>query len=312
VASQKIQLISLDDKFEPTLAAQNAQQLIDKGVVALFLSRGTPHNQAILPLLEKNKIALIAPSTGAMVMHKPVNPYVFNVRAPYQRESERLISDLLKKGVDKIAIVQVGDSFGDDAVSGALRAIAADKKKPALHLKFPRDKPEITKLMGEVAKQPVQAVFIIGTSQTVAEGVIALRATGSRAQVLTLSNNASSGFVKQLGDHARGVIVSQVFPNERSQTTPITREARELLKARGSNPDDLSPAMMEGFAAAKVLVEGLKRSSKDLSRAGLLRTLDGMQKVDLGGMEVNYSSQDHSGTNFADISIIGPNGKFWR
>jgi branched-chain amino acid transport system substrate-binding protein len=92
VNGQKIELIALDDKFEPKLAAENARILIEeKNVVAMFLTRGTPHTEAILPLLDKNSVPLIGPSTGAMVLHQPVKKHVFNVRATYQREAEKAV-----------------------------------------------------------------------------------------------------------------------------------------------------------------------------------------------------------------------------
>jgi ABC-type branched-subunit amino acid transport system substrate-binding protein len=97
-------------------------------------------------------------------------------------------------------------------------------------------------------------VIYIGASATVANGVKALRAAGSSAQVVTLSNNASEGFIKLLGEHARGVVVTQVFPNERAMTYRLIQDAQELATATGM--PGVSPAMLEGFAAAKVLVEG--------------------------------------------------------
>jgi ABC-type branched-subunit amino acid transport system substrate-binding protein len=73
VNGQKIELISLDDKFEPKLPLENARKLIEEqNVLALFLTRGTPHTEAIIPLLDKNGVALVGPSTGAMVLHQPV------------------------------------------------------------------------------------------------------------------------------------------------------------------------------------------------------------------------------------------------
>lgn len=82
VNGQKIELLSMDDKFDPKLAGENARTLIEeKNVTALFLTRGTPHNEAIVPHLNKHGVVLIAPSTGAMVMHKPLQKNVFNVRA---------------------------------------------------------------------------------------------------------------------------------------------------------------------------------------------------------------------------------------
>ena len=48
VHGQKIELVSLDDKFDPKLAAENARKLVEEqNVLALFLNRGTPHTEAI-------------------------------------------------------------------------------------------------------------------------------------------------------------------------------------------------------------------------------------------------------------------------
>src|SRR5262249_1541293 len=112
VGGRPIELVSMDDKFEPAIAAQNAKQLItERKVLALFLARGTPHSEAILPLLAQYKVPLIAPSTGAMVFHQPVNHWVFNVRATYQREAERAVLHLGSVGITRIALLQVNDSF---------------------------------------------------------------------------------------------------------------------------------------------------------------------------------------------------------
>jgi len=309
IQGQKIELISLDDKFDPKLAASNAKQLIDQGALALFLTRGTPHAQAILPLLAEHKLVLVAPSTGAVLLHKPVNPYVFNVRATYQREAERAVTHLASMSVRKIAIVQVDDSFGDDAAAGALKGLQLAGLQPVAHLKYPRAKPEPAPLMKQVAQSEAQAVLFLGAGDAVVAGVEALRAAGSNAQLVTLSNNASQGFIKQLAGQARGVIVSQVFPSERSLNTPFVREAQALAKARGQ---ELTPANLEGFAAAKVLVEGLRRAGKDLSRGNLRRALESIDKFDLGGLELSFSAADHTGLDYSDVAIIGPDGKFWR
>ena len=61
------------------------------------LYRGTPLTQAIMPLLTEHKVPLVAPSTGAMVLHKPVHPWLFNVRATYQREAERAMRRYVKQ-----------------------------------------------------------------------------------------------------------------------------------------------------------------------------------------------------------------------
>jgi ABC-type branched-subunit amino acid transport system substrate-binding protein len=313
IGGQKLELLSLDDTFDPKLAAENAKALIDKGVIALFLTRGTPHNQAILPLLAEARIALVGPSTGAMLLHEPVNPWVFNVRATYQREAERAVKHLMQIGVQRIAIVQVADSFGEDAVQGALRGFGSGAK-PVVYEKYDRSKPDFAPIMPRILAADAQAVLVIGSGTTAAEAMKALRAAGSKAQLLTLSNNASSGFVKALGDVARGVIVSQVLPAERSLATPMVKEAHDLARTLGSTAPEITPALLEGYAAAKVLVEGLKRAAtkRDLSRNGLLQALESLNHFDLGGLELSYSATDHTGLDYADLSIVGADGRFRR
>ncbi len=309
IQGERIKLVSMDDKFDPKLSAANAKMLIDRGATALFLTRGTPHTQAVLPLLTEYKIPLVAPSTGAMILHKPVLPWVFNVRASYQREAERAIEHLSLIGMTRIAIAQVNDSFGDDAAQGALFGLAKTNKQAVSHVKFDRNKPEMESVVNTVLATQPQAVLFIGTGAAVAEGMKAVRAKGSTAQLVTLSNNASSGFIKDLGDIGHGVIVSQIFPYERSIAKPLIKDAMEAARKTGV---ELTPSMVEGYASAKVLVEGLKRAGKQPTREGLRKALETIGRFDLGGVEVGYSSTDHSGMDYVDLAIIDQSGKFRR
>ncbi|MBU6436083.1 MAG: ABC transporter substrate-binding protein [Betaproteobacteria bacterium] len=312
VNGQKIELITLDDKFDPKLAAENARVLIEeKNVSLMFLTRGTPHTQAILPLLEKDHIALLAPSTGAMVFHTPVNPYVFNVRATYQREAQLAIEQEGTVGLTRIAVLHVDDSFGKDALTGALKGFDKVNLKPLFVEKFDRSKPDFHAVAERAAREQPQAVLFIGSGKAVADGVKAMRAAGATAQMITLSNNASGGFIKELGEYAHGTIVTQVFPSERDLSNPLVREATELARARGIKA--VTPAMLEGYAAGKVLVEALKRAGPNPSRDKIIKTLDNLRDFDLGaGLRVSYSPTDHTGLTYADLSIIGAGGTFRR
>ena len=311
IRGEKIELITLDDKFDPKLAAANANSLInEKNVVALFLNRGTPHSEAIMPLLEKHGVALVAPSTGAMLLHSPVNRYVFNVRSSYQREAAKAVAHLHTLGIDRIAVVHVDDSFGTDALEGANKGFAKANLKPVVVVKADRSKPDYAVIVPALTKATPQAVLWFGSGTAVADGIKALRAAGSAAQVVTLSNNASSGFIKALGDASRGVIVTQVFPYEKSFSYAMVKEALDLAKTKGQN--EISPAILEGYAGAKVLVEALRRASPNPTRQKVLAALETLQKFDLGGLEISYSADDHTGLDFADLSIIGSDGKFKR
>lgn len=311
VNGQKIEIVSMDDKFDPKLAAENARKLIEeKNVLAMFLTRGTPHTEAMIPLLDKHGVALVGPSTGAMVLHQPVRKNIFNVRATYQREAEKAMTHLASMGITRIALVYADDSFGADGLAGALKGLAASKLTATLQEKFDRAKPDFAPIAAKVAKAQVQAVLMIASGSAVVDAGNAIRGAGSAAQIVTLSNNASGGFIKSLGANARGVIVTQVYPNERAVTYGMVKEAQALAKAKGVA--EISPAMLEGFAAAKVLVEGLKRAGPKPTREKIQLALEGIRKFDLGGLELSYGPDDHTGLDFADLSIIGTDGKFRR
>lgn len=311
VGGQLIELITLDDKFDTQLTLANAKTLIEeRRVIALFMTRGTPHTEGLIPLLDKSGVPLIGPSTGAMVLHQPLKKHIFNVRATYQREAEKAVAHLNSIGITRIAVVHVDDSFGSDGLEGTQKGLTAAKLKAVAIAKFDRSKPDFSAITPVLAKSEAQAIFIIGSGTAVVDGIKAVKASGSAAQFVTLSNNASTGFVKLLGDQARGVIVTQVLPSERSIAYPLVKDAQELAKAKGIN--DVSPAMLEGFASAKVLVEGLRRAGANPSREKLQAALENIRKFNIGGLEVSFSPTDHTGLDFADLSIIGTDGKFKR
>jgi ABC-type branched-subunit amino acid transport system substrate-binding protein len=309
VKGRKVQLVQLDDNFEVARTVKNVEKLIgDERVDALLLVRGTPHNEAILPLIDRAGVPLIAPSTGAMMLHKPVKPLVFNVRTAYRTEAQKLAAVLANVGRKRIALIHVADSFGEDVAEGLLAGLAERKLSAVAVTRFDRKAVDVDRAAAEVKAANPDTIVIVGAGQAVVAAIQALRTLDVKVPVATLSNNASSGFVKALGANAAGVMVTQVFPSEQRADIPLTSEASQLAK-KANTP--LTPAMMEGYAAAKVTVEALRRCPGACSRADLVKTLDSLD-VDLGGMKLTYSPTDHTGLDFTDLSIVDRSGAFRR
>jgi len=309
VRGRPIELLQRDDNFDVLRTTQNVRKLIDEDHVdALLLVRGTPHNVAILPLIERAGVPLIGPSTGAMVLHQPLKRLVFNVRTAYRAEARKLAHLLASLGKARIVVVHVDDSFGEDVVQGFVAGLAERDLKPFGVHKFDRKGDDIGSIVPAVKGEEPDAIVFIGAGQAVAAGIEALRRQNVTAPVATVSNNASTGFIKSLGENANGVMVSQVFPDERMAGVPLTREAARLAQARGLQ---LTPAMLEGFTAAKVTVEALKRCPGACSHGELQHALESLD-LDLGGVRLAYSPTDHTGIEFTDLAIIDKNGRFRR
>jgi branched-chain amino acid transport system substrate-binding protein len=311
VYGEKIEWIAMDDRSDPQLSIENTRELIDnRGVIAMALSRGTANIEAVLPLLNTNGVPMIGPTTGASQLHSPVHKYVFNVRSRYQDEATQLVRHQLSMGINRVAVVYVNDSFGKDALLGAMRGFELSRSKPVWVAAYDRSKPDFGSMKQSLVKNPPQVVLFIGSGQTVVDAVKVLREQSS-ATAMTLSNNASAGFVKLLDKHARGFIVSQVFPSEYNIGHEFVREAKQLATSR--KMDTLSPSMLEGFATAKVLVEALKRASPQPTRAKLLRVLENFKNFDLGGgLIIQYSPKSHTGLSYTELSIVNEKLKFQR
>jgi ABC-type branched-subunit amino acid transport system substrate-binding protein len=90
IHGRQIVLESMDDAIDPKLTVENTHKLItQKQVFALFLYRGTPNIEAVLPIIEQEKVPLVGPSSGAQSMYAPVKRYLFPIRASYQVDAEK-------------------------------------------------------------------------------------------------------------------------------------------------------------------------------------------------------------------------------
>jgi ABC-type branched-subunit amino acid transport system substrate-binding protein len=311
VHGQAVRLVSLDDRGDPALASAQAQELVtQRKAVALFLSHGAAPTAAVRSQLDALKVPLVAPVTGADDVIRTQDPWLFATRATWRREAEKVVSYLLGAGIAPVGVVHANDAFGIDAATGAHRAFAQAGAAPAFVLACDAVQPAFSTLVEEAAKRSPKAVLFIGAAPVVADGAKALRAAGSQAQVATLSNNATAAFVRLMGTHARGTIVAQAFPSERSTSLPLVKAANALAVDKGL--DGATPAMLEGYVGATVLVEGLKRAGRGPTGRSVRAALESMRRVDLGGVEIDYGASRHGGRDSVELSVVDADGRFKR
>jgi ABC-type branched-subunit amino acid transport system substrate-binding protein len=96
-----------------------------------------------------------------------------------------------------------------------------------------------------------------------------------------------------------------------STTTPISREYLDAVRKAGG---DAKPnySSMEGYLAAKVLAEGLRRAGRNPTRETLITGLESVQKTDFGGFLVNFGPKDHVASRFVDLSMLTEDGRVRR
>ena len=311
IHGRKIRLLSLDDGYEPDKAKANTLKLInDDKVFALFGYVGTPTSLAALPVFTEAKVPFVGAFTGAQALREPFNRYIFNVRAGYNEETEEIVNQLLTLSLKRIAVLYQNDAYGQAGLKGVTEALARRKLAPVATATVERNSTEVAAAVKAIGPVNADAVIMVSAYKSVSAFVKAMKRDGFNPQFHNVSFVGSMALAKELGADGSGVAVAQVVPFPWRGTLKITRDYQEMMKKAGQ--ENLDFVSLEGYIAAQVLVEGLRRSGKDLSREKLIGGLEGMTKTDIGGFSVNFSKTGHNASSFVDLTIIGKNGKFFR
>jgi ABC-type branched-subunit amino acid transport system substrate-binding protein len=160
-----------------------------------------------------------------------------------------------------------------------------------------------------VAAKP-DAVITISAYNNVANVVEALRQKKSDAQIFTISFVGSQALAKQLGKNGHGVGISQVVPFPWDARMPLVKEYQNVIRKNRSKTQ-YGFSSLEGFLAAKVLVEALKDSGPELTRKKFIATLERMQNKSIGGYRISFSPDNHNGSNYVELTFItGGKGAF--
>ncbi len=308
INGRKVQLATRDDQYESKLAADNTRKLIEEDrVFALIGYVGTPTSAAALPIFTEAKVPFIGPFTGAELLRSPFNRYIFNVRASYYDETDKIVEQLLTVGMKRFAVFYQNDAYGQAGLAGMERAIKARGGEIVAKSTVERNTVEVAKAATEIAAKFPDAVVMVSAYKSIAAFVRAMKKGGYTGQFHTVSFVGSKALSDELGADGQGVVISQVVPFPWSQSTAVVREFTDIAaKAK----IDVNFSSIEGYLVAKVFTEGLKRAGKTPTRETLVTSLESMRDVDFGGFSVNFSPTNHNASRFVDLTIIGRGGKF--
>lgn len=311
VNGRKLELVSEDDRYEPAVAPAASRKLIEEHkVFALLGYVGTPTGVAHLPVVTQAKVPLVGMFTGAEALRAPLNRYVFHVRASYYDETEKIVEQVVSTGGKKIAVFYQNDAYGEAGRKGTELALARRGMKIFSTATVERNTLKVEQAVKTIQSSEPDAIVMVGAYAACAQFIKEMKKAGSGATFYNVSFVGSKALADALGADGTGVAVSQVVPFPWGTAVPVVKEYQALAQKDGFT--DYNFSAMEGFLTAKVMVEGLRRAGKNPTREGLVDALERMQDVDLGGFYVSYSPNNHAGSKFVDLTIIGHNGKFLR
>ena len=314
INGRTIELRTLDDGYEPVKTVENTKKFLDDEVFALFGYIGTPTSVAALPLATAAKTPFFAPFTGAQVLREPFNRYAIHIRASYFDETAAIVRQAAAVAIKKFSVFYQNDAYGKAGLEGVERALKTLSLPMTSLGTVERNSVDVKKAVADIlAKQP-EAIVQIGAYKSCAAFIREARAAGFGGTFYNVSFVGTQALLTELGKEARGVVVSQVMPYPYSPSTPIAGEFLEALKAASVTNKDLTAnySSMEGFVAAKVFAEALRRAGRSATRESFITAVESMQNFQMGGFSVNFGSNQHTASKYVDLSVLTDDGRVRR
>ena len=308
VGKRLIEIRPLDDGYEPDRCAENTRKLLADDVFALFGYIGTPTSLAALPLASKDRAPFIAPFTGAMALREPFNKYAFHVRASYNDETALIVKQLTSLGLKKIAVFYQNDAYGKAGLDGVTLALGAQNLKTVAQATVERNSVDVAAAVRTLVAAGPDAVVQIGAYKACAAFIREARKAGYGGTFYNVSFVGTQALADELGKEGAGVVVTQVVPSPYNAARPIAREFVDAVKAAGKDAQ-ANFSSMEGYIAARLFVDGLRRAGAKPTRESLIAGLESLGSQSLGGFSVSFSSSDHVASSFVELSMLTGDGR---
>jgi ABC-type branched-subunit amino acid transport system substrate-binding protein/predicted Ser/Thr protein kinase len=322
VGGRPLKLLALDDAYEPARTIETMRELVEKEkVFAVVGNVGTPTAEVAVPYVLEKKVLFFGPFTGASLLRKePPDRYVFNYRASYAEETAavvRYLVEIRQIRPDQIAVFTQQDSVGDTGFSGVAKALRkyGQDQQMILRVGYPRNTLEVDDAVGAILgnRKRIRAVVTVATYRPAARFIEKVKERGGELVFTNVSGVGSTALaeeLKQLGPaYSKGVIVTQVVPPIDSSATAIAAYRDALQKSfPGEKPDYVS---LEGYIAAQLLTEGLKRAASPLTTESVINSLESIRGLDIGiGTPISYGLSEHQGSHKVWGTILDENANY--
>src|SRR6266852_2602305 len=322
VEGRMLKLIAADDGYEPTRTADAMKQLYEKDqVFGIIGNVGTPTAVVAAPFALERRMLFFVAFTGANVLRNdPPYRYVFNYRASYAEETDALVRYLVKLRripPRQIAVFAQQDTYGDSGFAGVAKAVRSLGVSDAaiVRLNYQRNTVDVDDAVNQLKlqKPPIKAVVMVAAYRAAArfiEKTHDLFPGMIYTNVSFVGSTALGDELMLLGPrYASGVIVTQVVPAVSGYSSIVLEYKNALARYfPGEAPDYVS---LEGYVAANVLIQGIKRAGPQLDTEKLIDVLENTRNFDLGlGANLGFGRAEHQASHKIWGTALDDNGKY--
>jgi ABC-type branched-subunit amino acid transport system substrate-binding protein len=301
VNGRKIKLLTCDDSYESEKAIQCFNGCLKDKVFAGAFFVGSAPISKYVRMGDSMKMPMLGFCTGTPSVYEN-HPTEFVLRAGYNDEVQKLVEELVGRGVTKFAIIYQNDAFGAAVRETAMRILQSSGMHLVAEASYARNsQPAEAQAAYNAVRAAKPEVVLMGATSSSLTNVIKKR-DEDKYNALFVTVSTADDYLAEMGKNADGVILTQVAPPFDPKLPAFALYTRLLSKYKpGAKPNASS---FEAFLNAQILVEGLKRSGRDLTREKFVKALESIHDYDLGAgqkFRVNFAADNHRG--FAANSV---------
>jgi len=323
INGRPIEVVAMDDGYEPERARQNVRELIaEKKVAAIVGNQGTVTTEAALPVAIENRTIFFGACTGASQLEKdPPDRYVFNYRPRHTDEVAAIARYLVKTkkiAPNRIAVLAQDDSYGREgtlALQKALAALGDTAPEKIVVGTYARNSTDVAAAARAILahRSWTDAIVLLATYQAAAHFIKAIRDAKLNPVFASISGIDADAFrvaMQEVApDYDAGVVVSQVVPHVRSEASGV-RRFREDLKKHFPQEQPSSFAL-EAYIAGNIFIEGLRRAGPGFTTESLVDTFEQMKEFDLGtGVACSFGPSHHQCSDKVWANVLDDKGEY--
>ena len=280
VNGRKIDLHSLDDGYSPPKTVEQTRRLVESdGVLLIFASLGTPTSEAVRHYLNNKKVPQLFLVTGASSVVDPKRyPWTMAGIPSYAAEGRIFAKYILTEKPDaKVAILYQDDDFGRDHLDAFLGELGDRASKMVVaKASYQITDPTLTSQMITLKGSGADTVYLITQGRASPLSVSAVRALGWNPLILLPGVSTSKGIIGSVGDEALKGVVSGGYMKDPTDPAyaddPAVKEYLAWMEKYVSAADQrIERSAPNGYVAAELMAEVLRRCGDNLTRANVLK-----------------------------------------
>jgi branched-chain amino acid transport system substrate-binding protein len=306
INGRKIKFISYDDAYSPPKAVEQTRKLVESDEVLLvFNPLGTPSNSAIQKYLNGKKVPQLFVATGATKWDNPKEfPWTMGWQPSYQSEAHIYAKYLLKEKPDgKIGVLYQNDDFGKDYLKGLKDGLGAKASMIVAEESYETTEPSIDNHVVKLKASGADVFISITTPKFAAQAIKKLAEMDWHPLHIVSNVSASvGGVIKPAGfDNSQGIL-SAAYAKDGADpqwdNDPGMKKFYAFLEKYYPDGNRIDGSVVYGYGVAQTMVEVLKQSGDDLTRANVMKQAASLKDFEpdtlLPGIKINTSPTDYA------------------